>query len=160
MAVLALVVAAPQAFASTEYFFSGSACQADDSADDAKIVNIGAGVANVDTTSYSTAYVVCPVTSLISTSLDQLALQVHVHNYVGGYWEVDDMTFGVIWYSSSKSATTAGDTDLTWTGTDLYGTVSNYAGYNFIATVPGKCTSGCASQYNYLQAYWVTHTQA
>lgn len=156
---------AASALADTQYHFSGNACQPLDSANAAKIQTIGAGSTNKDTAVGSTAKVTCPVTGVIATSINQSGtFKVHVHNLVSGFWELDDATFTTFWWSSNKTSSPTGNTDLTWTGSELYGGIaSNYTAYSFRATIFGRCTAvdvPCATDQSYLQAYWVTHVQS
>jgi hypothetical protein len=160
-AALSAGLMADPSFADTQYYFSGNACQPTDSANFAKIQILGAGISNKDTTSFSTATVTCPVTGIISTTLNQTGLKVHVRNGVNGFWEVDNQTFGVIWWSSNKFSPPTGSANITWSGTELLGSAaSNYSAYSFRGTIGGRCSDGCTTEQSWIQAYWVTHTQA
>jgi hypothetical protein len=160
-AALSAGLMASPSFADTQYHFSGNACQATDSANLAKLQILGAGISNKDTTSFSTATVTCPVTGIISTTLNQTGLKVHVRNGVSGFWELDNQTFGVIWWSSNKSSPGTGSANITWSGTELLGSAAtSYSAYSFRGTIGGRCSDGCVPEQSWIQAYWVTHTQA
>jgi hypothetical protein len=148
--------------ADTQYYFSGNACQPIDSANFVKIQVLGAGISNKDTTGVSSATVTCPVTGIISTTLNQTRLQVHVRNNVSGFWELDNQTFGTIWWSSNKSSPGTGSANITWSGTELFGSAaSSYSAYSFRGSIYGRCNpDNCGPEQSWIQAYWVTHTQA
>jgi hypothetical protein len=161
-AALSIGGMASPSLADTQYYFSGNACQPTDSANFVKIQVLGAGISNKDTTSFSSATVTCPVTGIISTTLNQTGLKVHVRNGVTGFWELDNQTFGTIWWSSNKSSPGTGSANITWSGTELFGSAaSNYSAYSFRGTIGGRCNDvSCNPEQSWIQAYWVTHTQA
>jgi hypothetical protein len=145
----------------TQYYFSGNACQGQIPSDRDKVYVVGAGVTNFDTTAFSSAVVTCPVMGLESTSFHLAGtFTVHVHNAISAYFEIDNQSLGVIWYSSSQSTTTSGDHNITWSGTGTNGLytslVSSYSSYSLIATIGGPCVGEdiCPGE-NWVQSYWI-----
>lgn len=178
-----LVVAAQETAFATQYHFSSSACQPETNADASNLWTNGSGITNtVNQTTpgyWPSVKVICPVTGMESTTQTQTELKVRYRSSAGftSYWQVNNQNLGTIWWSTVKhpcaSSPLTGCTSassyspqsltVTWTGSELYGSnFTSFSTYALKADVPPKCTpTTCdGTVLQYIQAYWVTHSES
>jgi hypothetical protein len=179
---LALVgAAAAPARADTTYHFSGASCQPERPSDRNLALVDGGGISNLDGVGFPAGInVVCPVSGTESSLQTQVELKARVFdgnspNAFVGFWQLDNMGNGTIWWSSAKFACTAangclsdplgftGAAWLRWSNTvpgEVFGTASSFTTYSFRAIVPGRCNESCAGGLqSWVRAYWTTHVQ-
>jgi hypothetical protein len=164
------------AHADTTYQFSGASCQPERKSDRDLALVDGGGISNLDAAAFSFPItVVCPVSGLESQTQTQVALRARLYdgnvNAIGGFWQLDNVNNGTIWWSSIKYACSAangcttppgsftGGADVRWTGGELFGSVTYFTTYSFRALIPGRCHDSSCGAQSWVRAYWTTHVQ-
>ena len=161
-----------------QYHFSGAACRPEQSSDATYALTNGAGISNTDGRAFAPLInVVCPVVGMETSTQRQTELRARLWDgngplAIGGFWQIDHIGTGTIWWSSIKYACSAstgcssntgytGGGYVIWTGSELLPyTASSFLTYSFRAMIPGRCydDQACYSQ-SWVQAYWTTHDE-
>ena len=179
--LLTLAVAIVTSLAATAgavpYHFSGAACQPETFADANHTLTNGGGISNSNGAPFAPVItVVCPVVGLESTTQTQTELRARLFDgnphSIGGFWQVDSIGLGTIWWSSIKYACSAangctsppgtftGAATVRWLGSELIaGTFGTFSTYSFRSLIPGRCNDSSCGSPSWVQSYGVTHNE-